>query len=102
VVRTMHLSYAEAVARTERLTHGTQRWQPALRGGLFSVRRRCAGAADKGCHATLSSAALECLRDLGKASLECSLVAADNNVHVNGNQCVVRDRQHVSQRRNDD
>ena len=48
------------------------------------------------------SAAFKCLRDLGKASMECSLIKADNNVHVDGNQRVSHGRHHVLQQHDDE
>jgi hypothetical protein len=68
----------------------------------FCVPRRCARATDKGYPAALLSVALKCVRYLGKVLMECSLVAADNNVHVDSNQRISSSRHHVSQRRNNE
>ena len=59
---------------------------PLFEEDLFSVRRRCQRAAHKGGHAVLLSVALKCLRDLGKVSMECSIVDAEDNVCINGNK----------------
>ena len=71
--------------------------KPLFKGDPFRVRRRCAHATDKGGNTVLLSVALECLQDLGKVSMECSVVAADDNVCVNGNQRVSLNRHHVLQ-----
>ena len=66
--------------------------------------RRCTRVSDKGCYVALLtslSVALNCLWDPGEISMKSLLLAMDNNVHVNGNQCVSRNCHHMSQQRND-
>ena len=64
---------------------------PLFEGDLFRVHRCYPHVAHKVGHSVLLSVTLKCLRDLGKVSIECSIVAEDNTVSIEGNNAAFSD-----------
>ena len=64
---------------------------PLFEGDLFRVHCCYPHAAHKGVHTVLLSVTLKCLRDLGKVSIECSIVAEDNTVSTEGSTAAFSD-----------